>query len=77
LPPWLVRWRHSVNPNEWRLADIARYLNVSKQRAHQLAADGRLPAPAGEDHRGRYWKPDTVRAWAQRWSRERPWRRLG
>ena len=63
-------------PRTWRLSDIARHLGVSKQRAHQLAADGRLPAPAGEDQRGRYWYPREVRAWARQWVKQRPWRRL-
>ena len=60
----------------WRQTDIARYLGVTKQRVHQLAAEGRLPAPAGEDQRGQYWRPATVRAWARRWAKERPWRVL-
>jgi len=60
----------------WRLVDIARHLGVSKQRAHQLAAEGRLPAPGGEDQWGRYWRPSEVRAWARQWVKEKPWRRL-
>jgi predicted DNA-binding transcriptional regulator AlpA len=65
-----------MHDQSWRLSYIARYLGVSKQRAHQLAAEGRLPSPAGEDHRGRYWRPSEVRAWARKWERERPWRAL-
>jgi hypothetical protein len=40
-----------------RLVDIARLLGVSKQRAHQLASEGRLPAPLGRDARGRVVEP--------------------
>lgn len=56
----------------WRQTDIARYLGVSRLRAPQLSAEGRLPAPAGEDKRGHYWDPGEVRAWARRWVKERP-----
>lgn len=61
----------------WRLADIGRHLGVSKQRVHQLAGEGGLPAPSGEDQRGRYWNPAAIRAWARAWSKERSWRRVG
>jgi hypothetical protein len=61
----------------WRLSDVGRYLGVTKQRAHQLAAEGRLPAPAGEDQKGRYWEPADIRSWTREWARERPWRRIG
>jgi hypothetical protein len=60
----------------WRLVDISRHLGVSKQRAHQLAQEEGFPEPMGEDSRGRHWRPSTVRAWARRWARERPWRKL-
>ena len=65
-----------MNDGVWRQTDIARYLGVSKQRAHQLLVEGRLPAPEGEDHGGRYWTPSAIRAWARAWAEERPWRRL-
>lgn len=62
----------------WRLSDVARQLGVSKQqRVHQflvegqLLVEGRLPAPAGEDHRGRYWRLSEVRAWARGWGSAR------
>lgn len=59
---------------EWRLVDIARHLGVSKQRAHQLYTEGCLPAPAGEDVRGRYWNAADIHAWAVPWAAERHWR---
>lgn len=35
--------------------DIAELLGVSKQPAHQLAAEGVFPAPVDHDSRGRLW----------------------
>jgi hypothetical protein len=66
----------SMSDRSWRLVDIAHHLDVSKQRAHQLADEAGFPSPEGEDIQGRYWKPATVRAWARGWAKERPWRRL-
>jgi excisionase family DNA binding protein len=58
-----------------RLVDIARLLGVSKQRVHQLASEGRLPAPVGRDSRGRLWSRKKVQAWVrQEWRGSRPWR---
>jgi predicted DNA-binding transcriptional regulator AlpA len=58
-----------------RLVDIARLLGVSKQRVHQLASEGLLPAPVGRDSRGRLWSRQEVQAWARReWWGSRPWR---
>jgi excisionase family DNA binding protein len=37
----------------WRQDEIAEYLGVTRQRVQQLAAAGRLPAPAGE---GPHWQ---------------------
>jgi hypothetical protein len=38
------------------LAEIGRMLNVTRQRAHQLAAMEGFPAPAGETGSRRFWK---------------------
>jgi hypothetical protein len=54
-----------------RLSDVARHLGVSKQRVHQLFEGGRLPAPAGEDRRGRYGSASEVRRWAEDWEKQR------
>jgi hypothetical protein len=55
----------------WRIADVARHLDVSRQRAQQLAHAGRLPAPVGEDRVGPLWNPDDIRPWAERWASDR------
>ena len=57
-----------------RVVEIAELLGVSKQRAHQIAAEDGFPAPVAEDARGRLWSRQEVRAWATRWRREKPWR---
>jgi predicted DNA-binding transcriptional regulator AlpA len=59
---------------EIRLVEIAELLDVSKQRAHQLADENGFPAPVTEDGRGRVWDRREVQAWAKRWRREKPWR---
>ena len=56
-----------------RLAEIAELLDVSKQRAHQLAHEEGFPAPVGEDGRGWLWDRREVTAWAKVWHREKPW----
>jgi len=63
-------------PRTVRLIEIAELLGVSKQRAHQIAGEAGFPSPKGGEIRGRYWRPATVRAWARRWAKERPWRKL-
>jgi predicted DNA-binding transcriptional regulator AlpA len=57
-----------------RLVKIAELLGVSKQRAHQLAAERDFPAPVGQDARGRLWNRRDVAAWAKRWRNAKPWR---
>jgi hypothetical protein len=61
-------------PRSVRLVEIAEVLGVSKQRAHQLAAEPGFPAPAGHDGRGRLWNRREVQARAKRWRGEKPWR---
>jgi hypothetical protein len=58
----------------WRHRQIAEHLGVSRQRVQQLFAAGRLPAAAGEDTVGRYWRPSDIRRWAMTWAKERSWR---
>jgi predicted DNA-binding transcriptional regulator AlpA len=57
-----------------RLVEIAELLGVSKQRAHQIAAEPGFPSPVAEDVRGRVWSRYEVQAWAKRWRAEKPWR---
>jgi predicted DNA-binding transcriptional regulator AlpA len=71
-----MRENGRLQPSSWRLVDVAVFLGVSKQRAHQLAAEKRFPSPAGQDAWGRYWRPSDIRAWAREWVKERPWRVL-
>ena len=55
-----------------RVVEIAELLGVTKQRAHQLAAEDEFPAPVTQDGRGRLWDRREVTAWAKRWRREKP-----
>src|SRR5215217_9383707 len=43
--------------DRWRHRQIAAHLGVTRQRVQQLSPAGRLPAPAGEDTVGWYWRP--------------------
>jgi hypothetical protein len=56
------------------LSDIGRYLNVSAERARQVAAeDPTFPAPASG--KPRRWSRAKVERWAERhWWDTRPWR---
>jgi predicted transcriptional regulator len=47
---------------------------VTKQRAHQIAAEKGFPSPLAEAARGRVWSKYEVQAWAKRWRGEKPWR---
>ena len=47
------------------LKEIAELLDVSIQRAHQLAATDGFPAPLGETSAGRVWKRVDVEKWAR------------
>jgi predicted DNA-binding transcriptional regulator AlpA len=58
-----------------RLIEIAEYLGVSKQRAHQLAAGRGFPRPTKRLRSGRRWEASAIRAWATReWWGSLPWR---
>jgi predicted DNA-binding transcriptional regulator AlpA len=60
----------------FRLVEIAEYLEVSKQRAHQLAAERGFPKTARRLRTGRLWEASSIRAWARReWWGTLPWRR--
>jgi predicted DNA-binding transcriptional regulator AlpA len=63
-------------PRLLRLVEIAEMLGVSKQRANQLRRQGDFPEPVGRWARGDLLAAKDIRRWAQRWVRERPWRRL-
>jgi hypothetical protein len=45
-------------------ADIARMLNVQRQRAVQLVAREDFPAPVGKIGRSRVWRRGDVETWA-------------
>ena len=56
----------------WNLTEVGRYLNVSTDRARQVAADDQtFPAPATEQPRR--WSRVKVERWAERhwWGRGR------
>jgi predicted DNA-binding transcriptional regulator AlpA len=63
-----------MRPRTVRLVEIAELLDVSKQRAHQIAEEKGFPAPLAKDTRGRVWSRYDVQAWAKRWRGEKPWR---
>lgn len=65
-----------MNHQRWlmKLTDIGKYLGVSKQRAHQIAAEPGFPAQVAEGARGRLWDRRDVERWAKRWRADRPWR---
>jgi predicted DNA-binding transcriptional regulator AlpA len=48
-----------------RLVEIAQYLGVSKQRAHQLSQEGGFPSPAAHYRRGRLWSKSDIKRWAR------------
>jgi hypothetical protein len=56
------------------LTEIGRYLNVSPERARQVAADDpTFPKPASENPRR--WSRARIERWAKRhWWDTRPWR---
>ncbi len=59
-----------------RLTEIACYLRVSRQRAHQLAAGRAFPKPVERLQPGRVWERSVIEAWAEReWWGSRPWRK--
>ena len=45
------------------LTEIARMLDVSRQRAHQLAQTDGFPRPTAELSSGRVWETADVEAW--------------
>jgi len=47
-----------------RLVEIAEFLGVTKQRAHQIAEAKGFPEPVDRDGRGRLWNRREVAAWA-------------
>ncbi len=51
------------------LAEIARLLSVSRQRAHQLSTKGAFPSPVVELASGKVWRREHVERWARRTGR--------
>ena len=62
-------------PERWNLTKIGRYLNISAERARQVAADDpTFPSPATDQPRR--WSRAKVERWAERyWWDPRPWRK--
>jgi hypothetical protein len=59
-----------------RTKDVGTYLNVSHQRATQMLAEGKLPAPDALDRIGPLWTPATIERWAEHeWWETRRWRK--
>jgi hypothetical protein len=60
--------------NFWNLTEIGRYLNVSAERARQVAASDRtFPSPVIEHPRR--WRRAKVERWGERyWWDTAPWR---
>jgi prophage regulatory protein len=48
------------------VTEIGRMLDISKQRAHQLAAEPGFPKPAATITAGRVWKRADVEKWARK-----------
>jgi predicted DNA-binding transcriptional regulator AlpA len=57
-----------------RIIDIAELLDVSKQRAHQLADEDGFPAPVELEGQSRVWERREATTWAKKWRSEKPWR---
>jgi hypothetical protein len=73
-PPFENMTRSIVRPSRMKhVRLVAELFGVSKQRAHQIAADDDFPEPVAEDARGRLWDRREVAGWAQVWRREKPW----
>lgn len=53
-------------PEIWGFAEVAEFLNVSRQRATILTSRHDFPAPAAELASGRIWIADEVREWQRR-----------
>lgn len=45
---------------------MARFLQISRQRASRMFPDGKLPEPAEIDGRGPRWEPAAIERWAER-----------
>jgi predicted DNA-binding transcriptional regulator AlpA len=48
-----------------RLVEVAEFLGVTKQCAHQIAAEPGFPTPLAEDVHGRVWSRHEVQAWGK------------
>lgn len=51
------------------LAEVGNYLNVSRQRADQLARTPGFPAPVATLSAGRIWKAEDIERWARKQGR--------
>lgn len=56
--------RPEADPDRlWGIADVGRYLHVSRRGVERLRAAGRLPRPAIVIGRMPRWKAETIRRW--------------
>lgn len=53
------------------LTEIAAMFNITRQRAHTIAAGETFPAPIAETKAGRTWRRADVEKWAATWPRTR------
>jgi prophage regulatory protein len=47
--------------------EVADYLNISRQRVHQLTERDDFPEPAATLAVGRIWRGSDIRAWSKRY----------
>lgn len=53
----------------WTTTDVATYLGMSPATVGTYLQRGKLPPPDATKDRMRFWRPDTITAWAPRnWS---------
>ncbi len=75
VPSWQNRPMERKAQPPMRIVDIAEFLGVSKQRAHQLVQSPGFPEPWTSTDLGRLWRRRNIEVWAQRnWWGSRPWR---
>ena len=52
-----------MEPERWRIADVAAHLGVSPHTVRAYRARNRLPPEDGVMFERPWWWPDTIRAW--------------
>lgn len=59
----VVKYSGAVTHHLMGAAEIAERLGVSRQRAHQIAAQPSFPAPTADLASGKVWEAEPVEAW--------------